>query len=188
MGSYMKEYITKITNFHFPVTKYHWPPLWTTAFVTKITNFIIIGRRPHVAKRTSLIIFLKPIINSVFFIPKTLFTSKALGNERGTRLLYIGDEEVLLLSQNRATAMEPKKEKVEAVASYAENKLVKEIQGDIDEPAALNNNQREKKNREGGSGQRKMIKEEGEEGSKPLPHRQVPQPALRSFEQIHKTI
>ena len=91
-----------------------------------------------------------------------------------------------MLSTEQGTAMEPKKEKVEAVASYAENKLVKEIQGDIDEPAALNNNQREKKNREGGGGQRKMIEEEGEEGSKPLPHRQVPQPGDFSSEGLEK--
>ena len=46
---------------------YHWSSFTTT------TNAIL---APHVVKRTSLVIFLKPIINYVFFIPKTLFTSK----------------------------------------------------------------------------------------------------------------
>ena len=55
---------------------YHWSSSTTTAFgkVQWSANAIL---APHVAKRTSLVIFLKPIINSVFFIQKTLFTSKA---------------------------------------------------------------------------------------------------------------
>lgn len=81
--------------------------------------------------------------------------------------------------------MDPKKEKVETVAAYAENKLVKEIQGDIDQPSLnLNLNKREK-NQDQGGGQKKMIKKE-DEGPKPLPHQQVPQPEDFSSEGLEK--
>lgn len=79
--------------------------------------------------------------------------------------------------------MDPKKEKVETVAAYAENKLVKEIQGDIDQ-LSLNFNQRER-NQDRGGGQKKMIKKE-DEGPKPLPHQQVPQPEDFSSEGLEK--
>lgn len=88
----------------------------------------------------------------------------------------------MLLVFNRDIAMDSKNEKVEAVASYAENKLVKEIQGDIDDSPCLN---QRGKNRKQGDEQGKMIKEEGE-GPKPLPHQQVPQPGDCTSEGLEK--